>query len=99
MAKPAPAKSTSSSVGIRELKATLSQQVRRVKQGATVLITEHGRPVARLVPEPPSASAQLRALAKDGLIDWNGKRFNPGPPTAKVIGPGTVSDLVSENRD
>lgn len=41
-------------VGIRELKARLSEYLRQVKAGETVIITEHGRPIGRIVPEPES---------------------------------------------
>ena len=41
---------TSSSVGVRELRQSASQILDQVKDGAVVEITEHGVPVARLVP-------------------------------------------------
>lgn len=37
-------------VGVRELKQNASRVLERVKAGESVEITEHGRPVARLVP-------------------------------------------------
>ncbi|TAK23996.1 MAG: type II toxin-antitoxin system prevent-host-death family antitoxin [Chloroflexota bacterium] len=36
--------------GIAELKASLSEYLRRVKAGEEVIVTEHGRPIARLAP-------------------------------------------------
>jgi prevent-host-death family protein len=42
------------SVGIRELKSKLSECVRDVKRGAAIVVTEHGKRVARLVPEVDS---------------------------------------------
>ena len=41
---------TTSSVGVRELRQEASALIRRVKNGEIVEITEHGTPVARLVP-------------------------------------------------
>jgi prevent-host-death family protein len=38
---------------VSELKAGLSKYLARVKRGEQVLITERGRPVAKLVPLPP----------------------------------------------
>lgn len=38
------------SVGGRELKMRLSEYLRRVKTGATIVITEFGQPVGRIVP-------------------------------------------------
>ncbi len=37
-------------VGVRELRQNASRVLQRVKAGETVEITEHGRPVARLMP-------------------------------------------------
>jgi len=41
---------TETTVGVRELKTRLSEYLRRVKTGETILITEHGQPVACIVP-------------------------------------------------
>ena len=38
------------SIGIAELKASLSEYLARVKAGEEVLITERGQPIARIVP-------------------------------------------------
>jgi prevent-host-death family protein len=54
-------------IGIRELKARLSECVRDVKRGATIVVTEHGRSVARLVPETGSVDERLDALKHPGL--------------------------------
>ncbi len=37
-------------VGVRDAKANLSRLLREVKSGQDVIITEYGRPIARLVP-------------------------------------------------
>lgn len=36
-------------IGVAELKASLSETLARVKAGDEVLVTEHGRPVARIL--------------------------------------------------
>lgn len=46
-------------VGVAELKAHLSEVIDLVKGGQTVVITEHGQPVVRLVWVPPSEAQQL----------------------------------------
>ena len=38
------------SVGVRELRQDASAILRRVKAGEVVEVTEHGNPIARLVP-------------------------------------------------
>ncbi|MHB8507867.1 MAG: type II toxin-antitoxin system Phd/YefM family antitoxin [Candidatus Dormibacteria bacterium] len=37
-------------MGVRELRQGLSRALRRVRSGETLEVTDHGRPVARLVP-------------------------------------------------
>jgi|SRR3954467_597101 prevent-host-death family protein len=44
-------------IGIAELKALLSETLARVKGGEEVMITEHGRPIARLLPLSATAPA------------------------------------------
>lgn len=64
--------SKSSIVSIYEAKTNLSHLVDRAQHGAEIVITRHGRPVARLVaaakPRQPRRLGQLRGkirLAKD----------------------------------
>jgi prevent-host-death family protein len=45
----------SDTVGVRELRQNLSRYLDRVKAGEGLVVTEHGRVVARLVPAGPGA--------------------------------------------
>jgi prevent-host-death family protein len=49
------------SVGVRELRQHLSRYLDRVKAGEDLIVTEHGREVARLVPSSTDAYAELAA--------------------------------------
>ena len=55
---------------ITELKNSLSAYLRNVKAGEEVLITDRGRPIARLVPVSPSDSIEERMddLERRGLL-------------------------------
>lgn len=86
-------------VGIRELKSRLSECVREVRAGYTVVVTEHGRPVARLIPEAESPRERLERLVQAGSVRWSGRPLGPSTPVARVRGRKTVADLVSENRE
>ncbi len=86
-------------IGIRELKSTLSQCVRDVKMGASIVVTEHGRRVARLVPEADSFDERLEMLRNTGGIQWNGRRLAATRPTVRVRGKRTVADIVVQNRE
>lgn len=46
-------------IGIRELKQNASAAVSRAAAGEVLVVTDHGRPVARLVPLGSSRSSQL----------------------------------------
>jgi prevent-host-death family protein len=54
--------------GVTELKASLSEMLARVKSGEEILITEHGRPIARLMPLPSwDMDAATEELVRKGL--------------------------------
>jgi len=49
--------------GVREARQNLSALLDEVKKGREILITEHGRPVAKLVPPGPPRSKGVPNLA------------------------------------
>ena len=74
------------SVGIRQLRDNVSALVKRVAAGETIDVTDHGHPVARLVPvRSTSPLAQMladgRALpAEVDLLDYEIEPRQPGEP-------------------
>lgn len=86
------------SIGIRELKSKLSECVREVKAGATVVVTEHGRRVARLVPEGDSLDDRLAVLTTAGAMQWSGRRLGRATPGVRPRGRRSVANIVVENR-
>ena len=86
-------------VGIRELKTQFSRYLRRVKAGGTVIITERGKPVGRLVPVSPEPEHRLRELVETRVVAWDGQKLKPVTPTAQVHGECPVSDLLLEDRE
>jgi len=85
--------------GIRDLKSNLSEYMRSVEAGGTVVITKHGKPIGRIVPETQSIKEQLKSLNQTGLIAWNGKKLPKIEPVAKAKGKKTVADLLLEDRE
>lgn len=49
-------------VGVRELRQNLSRYLDRVKAGETLVVTEHGRVIAHLVPSSAAPYARTAAL-------------------------------------
>ena len=86
-------------VGIRELKAHLSRYLRQVKAGATLVITERGKPIGRLLPIRPATETRLAELAQTGLMAWSGRKLSPREPVARTRGERTVADLLLEDRE
>jgi prevent-host-death family protein len=37
-------------IGIRQLRDELSRRLNEVREGRTITVTQHGRPIARIVP-------------------------------------------------
>jgi prevent-host-death family protein len=53
-------------VGVRELRQNLSRYLDVVKAGESLVVTEHGREVARLVPSGPVGNAYSDLAARYG---------------------------------
>lgn len=81
-------------VGIRELRASLSRYVERVKDGEEITVTEHGRPVARLV--PLEGERKIDRLIREGVVIPARRRTGWLPEPIKTK--GSVSDIVIEQR-
>ncbi len=72
---------TNKSVSVTELKARLSEQLRRVKAGESVLITERGRPIGMMTPLPQeNLGDELGDLAEAGLV-----RLAPSPVNVEQL--------------
>ena len=54
--------------GIRELRASLADAVRRAEAGERTVITAHGRPVAQLAPLDEAAPDIERLISSGSLI-------------------------------
>ncbi len=93
---------------ITEAKNQLSALVARVRRGETVLITDRGRPVARLEPlgtEPVEGDeARLARLERQGII----RRGRPSrktrqlilsPPPKTIDGTSIVEIVLQERRE
>lgn len=86
-------------VGVRDLKARLSEYLRQVGQGNTVIITDHGRPVGRLSPVEQSLDERIKSLQDAGMVAWNGQQLKPLTPAAVNRGPRQVSEILVEMRE
>ncbi len=90
------ATSTRVEVGVRDLKNNLSRYLEQVESGVEVVVTDRGRPIARLNGIDGVSQDKLAALIAAGVVR---------PPTSKVrrrpvplTSSGSVSELVAEQR-
>ncbi|HKP27957.1 MAG TPA: type II toxin-antitoxin system prevent-host-death family antitoxin, partial [Gemmatimonadales bacterium] len=92
-------------IGVRELKARLSQILREVQRGEVVLVTDRGRVVAEMrqpglgatVPESPEDRALARLAAEGHVRLAEPKGF--GYPRSPIRSPdGTALELLREER-
>lgn len=89
---------------IREMKNRLSQYIKRVRAGREVVITDRGKPVARLVPIGPEAADEADIVARTLALPWvrPGKGGKPkGLRTGiKLRGKGpTAAEIVLQDRE
>ena len=85
-------------VGTRELKNKLSEYLRRVKKGQTIIVTERGNVVAQLMPPQQTVEERIWAMVEAGLADWNGKRMKPYQPKVINRSGRLMSDIILEDR-
>lgn len=90
---------TQLTVGVRDLKAQLSEYLRRVKAGETIVITEHGHPIGRIIPERESIDERLQRLVDSGELLWDGERLPHFEPVAINESDTLISDIVSQLRE
>lgn len=83
-------------IGIRELRQNASVWVTKVKAGATVQITDRGRPVARLVPITPAEQARDLLVAEGKLIPAPAPRAPLS--TADLIEGRSLSSALDDQR-
>lgn len=82
-------------VGIKELKAKLSSYVGKVQEGEEVVITDHGREVAIVIPITAERRA-VRALMDSGMAKWSGGK--PKGKTGLKLKGKPLSETVLEER-
>ena len=82
------------SIGVRELRDTLSRQLAEVQAGHIIMVTDHGRPIARIV--PIGVPTKLEQLIADGKVTPATVRKGSRPQPVSAA--GTVSDLIDQQR-
>ncbi len=91
-------------VSIREMKNRLSKYLKLVREGKDVVITDRGRPVARLtIVEPSAKDAEAEYIRRIRALPWvqpgkGGKLKGAKNPIQWKPGDKLASDMVLEDR-
>lgn len=83
-------------VGVRELKAHLSEHLRNAQRGQVILVTDRGRPVARIV--PAGLPEGIVRLIQEGRLTWSGRPFRVPRERPRVRGRPNLADIVIADR-
>jgi prevent-host-death family protein len=83
-------------MGIRELRDTLTQTIRRVRNGESIEITHDGEPVAMLVPYPEDRLSQL--IAEGKVRPALRPMTYPLPEPGVQTGPMSASEALADDR-
>lgn len=87
-------------VGVRKIRQNLSVLLRRVRQGETFTVTDHGAPVALLTPLPPPSEDRLADLIALGRVLPADSRGGVLPtPVAGPAGRPTATQALLAERD
>jgi prevent-host-death family protein len=82
------------SIGIRDLKAHLSEHLRAASRGETVVVTRHGVDFV-VIRAANGGNEGLRALLKSPRVRWSGRRPpHPEEPWVTKRGRALSSSLI-----
>jgi len=82
-------------VGVRELRDGLSRHLADVRAGTEITVTDHGRPIARIV--PIGTESGLERLVREGIATMPTSPRRESYPEP-VQADGIVSDLIADQR-
>jgi len=89
-------------VSARELRANLSQYLRRLEGGERFTLTRRGKVLGTIEPKAAAesdADAAIWKMVREGRASWSGKKFTPPKRTFKLKGEGpTLSEMILEDR-
>ncbi len=81
-------------MGIRELRDSLTETIRRVRRGETIEVTHHGTPVAVIAPVPAD---RIERLVAAGDVS-RGRALARLPKRFPVTGASSASAALEDDR-
>ena len=85
-------------IGIRQLKEHMSEYMRKVKGGQSIMVTERNKEIAIIMPiDQKTDEAGVHRLIAEGRAEWSGGKPR-GARKRVELGGDSVSDAVIEDR-
>jgi len=89
-------------VGARDLKNRLGRYLQLARDGARIIVTDRGRPVAELhalAPDSSDVEMRIQQLAADGLVTPPSRHDVPSPVRVRMAKPGgSLAEAVIDGR-
>ncbi|MFH1024567.1 MAG: type II toxin-antitoxin system prevent-host-death family antitoxin [Planctomycetota bacterium] len=86
-------------VGVRMLKNHLSHFLHRARDGEMIVVTDHGKPVARLVStREGELQERMEFLVRDRLATWGGGKPAGLPSPVPAAGKPASRIVIEERR-
>jgi prevent-host-death family protein len=87
-------------VGVRELRQNASALLERIESsGVSIEITNHGHPVARLIPIPRHAQSSRAQLIDSGVLRPGRGDLLDVPPVQAPANTPSSAELLADDRD
>jgi prevent-host-death family protein len=84
-------------VGIRDLKARLSEHLERVRRGEVLTVTSRGRRVAQIIPVPGQDNLE-RGVAEGWVSRQETRPPEPVVRQKPLAGTPSTTELISQDR-
>lgn len=88
-----PTQQTGPAVGVRELRASLPEAIRRAEGGERTVITSRGRPIAQIAPLDADAPDLARLIGAGAVVPPR-RTSTWRPPASVAVWAGTRIDQV-----
>jgi prevent-host-death family protein len=89
-------------IGVREAKIHLSQLLEDVQNGREIIITNHGKPVGKIIPVPQeslSLADRIEKLERQGWIEPRKGKEERRPPSPLPLPDEIAQRYLKEDRD
>lgn len=85
-------------VSVRELKTHLSDYLRRVREGESLVVTSRRRPLARLTPVPQPGTHELAWVGALQDVRWAGGKPRGGRRRPVISGKTAAARVLEDRR-